>query len=210
MAGPAFKYVNLNPFPIYLPTKGGTSILFRNNPPESTTDPWYSRFTGPRQLTQVPIDSKIEDISGSTPVRIEKLNVETIFEDETNDYIKRSGIYQCKHCGVFRTGTIVLFNAHMNGYHKRGEGRKLSIPNIQDTVPDIQPGTKEESDIEKEKGGTVSEEKDVVGDVASEQIAKLEDAPVESYSCPHCHKAFASDHGLTIHIGRMHATVVPS
>lgn len=48
-----YKYVNSNPFAIYLPCERGGQAVFRTG--ESTTKQWYSQFCGRGQLTKVPV-----------------------------------------------------------------------------------------------------------------------------------------------------------
>jgi len=205
-----YKYVNLNPFPIYVPTPEGTSILFRNDPPESTTNPWYSRHCGPKQLTRMPIDVKVDMLTGTKPVRPEKFILDTVLEDETDEYSKKSGIYFCKLCDTFRTGSIVLFKSHLDSYHKRAETIREQEQMKEDAqaVPSVQPGTVGEAVMEDSITGTLPsiKEGEVVGDLASEKTTMAESPPEEVFACEEsgCDKVFGSEHGLKIHTARMH------
>ena len=59
------KYVNLNPFPVTLPTPSGGQRVFR--PGDFDTGSWFSRFQGHHQLTEVADDFSTP--SPPTPVR---------------------------------------------------------------------------------------------------------------------------------------------
>ena len=207
----AYKYVNLNPFPIYLPTPEGTNTLFRNDPPESTTNPWYSRHCGPKQLTRMPIDARVDVLTGTKPVKPEKFILDTVLEEETEDYKKKSGIYFCKLCDTFRTGSIVLFKSHLDGYHKRAETvrEQKRMEEDKQAVPSVQPGTVGEAVMEEVNTESLPlvKESEPVGDLGSEQTM-VEELPEDVFVCKiqGCDKAFSSEHGLKIHTARMHGS----
>ena len=205
-----YKYVNLNPFPIYVPTPEGTTRLFRSDPPESDTNAWFSRFCGPKQLTRMPIDVKIDMLMGTKPVKPEKFILDTVLEEETDDYTKKSGIYFCKHCETFRTGSSVLFKSHLDSYHKRAETIRMQDQMKEEglAVPEVQPGTIGEAALIDSSTEALPSTKteEAVGDVDSENNASVEVVPDKIFVCPEsgCDKVFGSEHGLKIHVSRMH------
>jgi hypothetical protein len=121
-----YKYVNRNPFTIFLPCERGGQVMFQSG--QSTTKQWFSRFIGFRQLTREEISEnqpvqKETAVASIVPTRpapapapVRKLE-QTFRNDETNDYVLKNGIYTCKHCDIFRTGSSLSMKVHLTEYH---------------------------------------------------------------------------------------------
>jgi len=112
-------FKNLNDFPIIIPGKRGSSITVR--PGEQLTDPWFSRFVGPRQLSCV--DSI--DISDAVPLLISSSEQVTWLEGqevvrEGEWYQSSRGLWMCKKCGAVRT-SLVTMHLHLTAFHEVGE-----------------------------------------------------------------------------------------
>ena len=92
-----FEYKNMNPFPVVIPTKGGCGKTFRVG--EARKDPWFSKFLGYRQLTKVPISPNSDNKSKTSTVDVSKIkDVLSKIQEDAEHYLKKGGIYICKHC----------------------------------------------------------------------------------------------------------------
>jgi len=131
-----YRYVNTNPVPVVVPGKTGGSITVRPN--EGTTDPWFSRFVGPNGLTKVPINpvdapAAPPRSAPSPPLSVPKpmlAEVQARVDEETPDYKRIHGIYHCKRCDLFRTGSFVVIQAHLRTYH--------GMPNVPPAPPPVE------------------------------------------------------------------------
>ena len=127
MSDVTVKYVNKNLFPIYLPCPKGGQVMFR--PGEGTAQQWYSRMCGPKQLTRVGPPPVVAPAKPATviplgrpvaPIQLTraqpKISGVTIVQ-ETDQWSCARGIYKCKACEIFMTGSIESMKAHITGYH---------------------------------------------------------------------------------------------
>jgi len=128
-----YKYVNNTGNPLYLPGPTGGQVQFR--PGEGSTSSWFSRFLGPRQLTKVPISF---DPTKTNPPPLPKrpkvkYDIPLKVEENTSNWVKKSGIYFCKKCDIFRTGSRSVMETHLKVMHKIGQDE--SQPKDRDSVP---------------------------------------------------------------------------
>jgi len=154
----AYMYINNNPFVIFLPCERGGQVMF--NPGQSTTKQWFSRFVGFRQLSRVLIAEGVPSTpaGAGTPAAIAasagagtpaalrpsaaiaapavppppaaRKNVSSYKDEETNDYVLKNGIYTCKHCDIFRTGSSLSMRMHLADYHHLEAGVNQPTPNV--------------------------------------------------------------------------------
>ena len=224
-----FRYQNRNPFPIYLPGKRGGSILFK--PGEWSNDSWFSRFVARKKLSRVPVGK--DKVKQGVPLPAGKLDSKTILgavQEETKDYLKRGGMYFCKHCDIFRTGSIKAFTIHMKEYHKIPDNvtvtrEEVSSPVVHSPVAKvIQKEPEGEKVVQKEpEGETVvrtslksrvpveKKEEVLIGVNPSSNVdgTKLEsdDNVVKNvgvFTCPIEGKQFSTQKGLNLHMTRVH------
>ena len=187
---PEFKYKNCNPYPVTVPGKRGIGIQFGSG--QGTNDPWFGRFCGKGQLTNMEtsrkrVAPKPVNVPNSPPQLINRdmlKNLNVGAEEENRFFKKVSGIYHCKLCDIFRTGSQASLEAHMIQKHQ------IDIKNFD--KEDLQPVTKEADPSVEEK--------------------PVEEKPVEKKvsgtTCPHCHKTFKSPAGLKRHIRAKHPNEV--
>ena len=216
-----FRYVNRNPWPVSIPGPTGGQVLFR--PGEGTTENWFGAFCNPRQLTREEVDlSKVpqdrtrakgtnQTVFPSIPTLpvsnvppqppavdpSQSITVTQPVEEETETYVKKRGVYYCKLCDIFRTGSRQLFEAHIKEFHAAEIGKMTGAPGEMET---LLPGKKAEAapavqEVAVEQSAEQSIEQ------PTEQSAVNEEQPIR---CPHCSKMFRSEGGLRIHLGRMH------
>lgn len=194
-----YKYINQNPFPVFLPDGRGGQVMFRSG--EGTTKQWFSRLCGERQLTRVPVGKSFAD-PGNRPFFInhpEDVNVPVVAPPpvrkdasfptkETDTYVLERGIYKCKLCDIFMTGSMESLQAHMLYFHQRP---------LQDSppAPKIEEKKKPEAVPEKPQEPEPPEELDLQPEPESESVFTCE--------FPGCHKQFASKRGLNMHQVRM-------
>lgn len=241
------KYMNLNSFPVSLPDGRGGQVMFR--PGEGTTKSWFSRLCGPNQLTK--IDPNILSFSArkpapAKPVSSIKLPPETkipapvkppvqiipvtkpvAHDVETADYTFRHGVYRCKKCDVFMTGSNEALQMHIAQVHQQRINKPVvslgqSDNETERVVASTKLATPRKADEEKEEvrksiprspvkpvTKPKAEEKPV--EVPVEQpVEKAESAPEKgpktTFACQHpgCGKVFASEKGLKMHTMRVH------
>lgn len=223
-----FKYINLNPFVVRVPTKRGILACFQ--PKQFSTDEWYSRFVGKKRLSRVPIaegdDEAIDEAMGVVaenkdfPVPDPPEKVEMVVQEETEDYILKNGVYFCKKCSTFRSGKKRSLLRHLAVHHQIG-----GIPQ----KPDTQTATKttekpdeptSEPEDEQAPDPTVQEPVPVPDNVeppdpgpskmfVNEGEEEVQEAMEVSSSgpsntCPYCGRGFKSAHGVKIHVGSAH------
>lgn len=139
MGHKARKFINRTGKQLSLPDKRGGQLLFK--PGDFTFDQWYARCAGrdgnsltveeasvdkqlmerikninkPSHLTPSPI-TDFQDIVGST-----------LKDRETKEYTLKKGIYRCKLCGLFRTGSLSSLESHISNFHKE-HNKKITPP----------------------------------------------------------------------------------
>lgn len=218
------RYVNRNPYPITLPDSRGGQVMFR--PGEGTTVAWFSRMIGPRRLTRettdgtpiiskpqrpapkppVPqVDEKPKPALTSLPREIATPQPLPSFPNtETEEYRVQSGIYRCKLCNVFATGSRVSMARHLSDYH--GKHEMLQVP--ADIVPNL--STRPQAVAEAAPAKTPAE-----SDVSAQGAAQAPTAPEKEAPEPlrrtvfrcqvsGCGKKFSTAAGLVAHMERVH------
>jgi len=248
-AKPRYKFINRNSFPVGVPGKRGINITF--GPGQWATDPWYGQFVGKRNLSREPINPGEQGYENSEAVTLDKkdelwwlktkeaeppakaevpvvplkapIDVVKATSEETIDYVKKMGIYVCKHCATFRTGSLRAFKMHLSSYHQMG-GEPLIKPITVASKPDIIEAAAEEvarpvvdTDVDFHTGD--ADEPDY-GEPGSPVPAKesgrvvplgglKEDDGVavttsKGFACDTCGRSFGSEPGLRRHITVKH------
>jgi len=187
-------YKNCNPFPVVIPGPSSTGVLVA--PGQFVENPWFSRFCGPKQLTAVPFvglrsaprDRVIPPPVGPPPPLPSMRGVEELVVEETKDYVYSRGVYNCKYCDLFRTGSRAAFVAHLQMVHKKPEA-----PPVEPIVEKPAVATPEEFSLQ-----------------AEEPPPTVKPAPQPApeggevaFVCLVCEKKFRSKGGLASH-SRMH------
>ena len=179
-----YQYINLNPFPVVIPSKGGVTTTF--GPKQWSTDSWYSRFVGRGQLTKVPVGGPPPlPTYPPRPVQSRVMLQETLpVDEETNLYTRRAGIYFCKKCDLFRTGSRVHMERHLTEYHK--------VAPAPATPPPVSVVKSEE--VAPPPSGVIQEATNVVTPGV--------------FACTQCGRRYKSEQGLKIHVGKAHVNGV--
>jgi hypothetical protein len=244
------KYMNLNPFPVCLPDGRGGQVMFR--PGEGTTKPWFCRLCGPRQLTKIdpnasstpaptlapskkvaPVVAEVKLPEGIKVPEPKKAPIQNIpvtkpvaHDVETADYTFRRGIYKCKKCDVFMTGSNEALQMHIAQIHMQkpkttvatkfgqgdGEGERTVASTKGATV------RRSSEDEDKEEVRTSLPRPPAEKKVAQPARPTVAEKPTEApksagekageavFPCQHpgCGKVFGSDRGLKMHTMRVH------
>jgi hypothetical protein len=220
-----YKYVNCNPFEVYVPGKRGVSVLFR--PGEFSTDEWYSRFVGPRKLSRVPVSEE----QNSRQVTASEKGTQTqvldrtrkkyalVLEEETVHYVRKSGIYFCKHCDLFRTGSIKALQIHLREFHQMDVtlGSKVLVETNKDSDEvvvrtsreSVQKVSEEEKVLISSQQPSTSTPFSPTPELSAEQLTPASESSgvgdsQKTFQCDMCEKKFASERGLAIHKSRNH------
>lgn len=245
------KFVNNNRFPIALPDgRGGMCTI---KPGEGFFNSWFSRFVGPKRLSviEVSVDKPTQDMirenarqkkineqlvqrrkqrapifsakSGAKPT-IESLD--SMKDKETKDYLLRQGIYQCKHCELYRTGSLAALKSHLSEFHECAEG-PITVSTRPTVIPKQLPSEDEEVGINGAlKDKTVQQVIEETEQKLSQQPFIDKRTPITStdtlpdaqtntgitpesssnFECdvPGCGKAFTSKRGLNLHLKKAH------
>jgi hypothetical protein len=112
-------------------------------PGDSTSDEWFGRFCGPKRLSAVPIETKaparpavlVKPVKLGKPVAVPP---PVLKSEETNSYSCVRGIYRCKLCDIFRTGSFASLQAHLDAIHGYRDG-KPPVGRDLDTKPAVNP-----------------------------------------------------------------------
>lgn len=228
-----FKFVNLNPFPIYLPCSRGGQVMFRSG--EGSTQQWFSRFCGHKQLTKMGVTpaGKQVPVAPSTPPQPQtppmappalkdvKLDVDvmakkkpepsTFPKEETDAYICENGVYRCKLCDRFMTGSHTSLQSHISSFH----GQEKPIAKPQPVVTSVDEGETIVVSSRKSAAQRLPKE-DGEPDLSTamnkspESAATAEESPepepTNNFPCTHagCGKAFTTERGLKTHMMRSH------
>ncbi len=235
------KYVNLHVHPVCLPDGRGGQITFRKG--QGSFSEWFSRFVGPGKLSviNVNVDKKLaQQIDDHRKKLIESKKNMPVFDSikvgdipfykevadaETQDYKLVRGIYHCKKCDMFRTGSLASLKAHFANYHAGVMGSEdgevvmtskesVSSKPIKDdeesvmttTNPDSKQVVDELLDTRKSAVDSVLEK------IENEQGEDVVEEEVEQYPCdvPGCGKVFTSNRGLLIHRNKIHGNTKDS
>jgi hypothetical protein len=215
------RFVNLNPFPVYIPSKGnsGTSDLFRPN--EFSTDQWFSRFCGPKMLSKVDDGTPSPPPAVRTPLPAAK--VPGIVQEETRFYARKSGIYICKLCDLFQTGSRIAFGVHLREAHRidsmeatstvdepKGKAPIVRVQEVVAPTPEPAPAPVPEPAVAPVAAPEPNPPTEPTAPPASPEAPPEAlpeappEAPAESHACPLCPKEFKSARGLQVHTSRMH------
>jgi len=225
MSAQKFKYVNLNPFPIILPGMGGVGCQIAPN--QSTTNEWFSRFCGKKQLTAIPIGPAVKHVAvpgkkGQPAVTSKRkrppISLKGVLEQETKDYKKINGLYICKRCETFRTGSKKFLEEHIKDYHQSmvdlaAEDPKVHVvaevvvdkSNVVLAEPVIEPVVEKIPEPVKEP--IMASTQPLRVEVESIVEPETEELPVEepdTFACTICGKEFRTGRGLKMHCTKMH------
>ena len=222
------QYVNRNPFPITIPLPTGGSVVVPSGHP--MIGAWYRQFTGFKQLTreEVMAEDKLPEIPiVPTPRPTLKLAT-TMPKIENKDemyYIRKNGVYYCKLCEGYATGSQISMDSHLAEQHAiSGEAKE---PSMLDTIADRMkvstaipkqavPGKEDLGSVVKSTAAfpeappvatsmnladalaKVGHEKaaEMVREVAKEEIAKQ---AADVFPCPQCDREFRTEKGLQEH-----------
>lgn len=233
------RYINRNSFPIFVPDQRGGQVMVK--PGEFTTNEWFSRFVGKGRLSKeevvvttptaqpkittlpylqkkgpqpkVPVVSQAETPAPAAVPRASFKN------EETDTYKLVNGIYSCKLCGLFHTGSSSSMNEHISSYHGQQEETApqptpalLQEETVVRTTKAAQ-GTPAVQTIRRTAPIKPATEPSVQPDNASEGAQAAGAAPAtseaaEAHACEHpgCGKVFASADGLRRHAKNIHGT----
>jgi len=209
-----YRYVNQRSGPIILPAKQGGLVTV--SPGQWLTDPWFGRFVGKGGLSKVPASALKGTRSTSlgprptrpvTPASAPKVElelqqpqtmldqVEPPTEEETPDWRRQTGIYRCKHCDVFRTGSRTVMEAHLLSKHKVVVAGASDSPTVAPAVPPVGTPAAPPKSEEKPPAATTDDKKT---------------EPVEEHWCPECKRRFKSADGLVRHRRAIHRVEIPA
>lgn len=143
-----FRYVNLHPYPVVVSGKSGSQVLFKTG--DFATDKWFSRFVNVKELTKVAVDvSRADAIRGEIPLVPTPPAPKSLAgppEEDTRDFVRKRGIYFCKHCDLFRTGSRKAFAIHLKELHqmvstseepKRRRPKVKTVPTPEEAPPKV-------------------------------------------------------------------------
>ena len=135
-----YKYENQNPFPVIVPNPRGGHLTLA--PGQSSTNEWYGRFCGPRNLTRVPVGGKpgvttTGPLPARTPVKPVRAEKQAV-EERTKYWTKKGGIYYCHECDLFRTGSRLAMENHLTQFHQVPK-EDLLLPVAQPEKPKAAP-----------------------------------------------------------------------
>ena len=230
-----FRYVNRNPWPVSVPGPTGGQVLFRPgegtteswfgafcNPRQLTREEVdlsevpqdRTRAKGTNQIAfpstpSAPVFPPVPPTS-PPPQAVadpsESITITQPVEEETETYVKKRGVYYCKLCDLFRTGSRQLFEAHIREFHAAEMGKTTGTPGEMET---LLPGKKvevpsETQEVTVERAVEQSVEQSVEQPTANEEASQQGSESEQPLQCPYCSKMFRSQGGLRIHIGRVH------
>jgi len=192
-------------------------------PGQFSTDDWFNRFTGKFQLTKLPVG--LSSVASSS-VKMEEGKIPFEVEKETQFYVKRRGVYTCKLCDIYRSGSIESMNNHLCEIHL--------IPREELVKSPVQVSKNEELIVEKTNQDEVKvvrtltefvespqEEVEVSTQISAspqpEEPPRIEQSEEVSsgveenvFKCPVCSRPFSSERGLNLHMSRSHGTTEES
>ena len=198
-----YRYMNLNPYPVVVPGKGGTGSEFRSG--QGSNNAWFSRFCGPKKLTDMggsrpaapaaPVQSPSAPPVAPLPNTKLLAQMEDAVESETNMWRVINGIYYCKMCDLFRTGSTVAMMTHLRVTHKVDpEGATLVS------------GKKAKTAEEAEKQPDAASETVSPDEAPSEapEAPVVPEAKLQGIPCPYCERRFKNAAGLATHARSKH------
>lgn len=233
-----YRYVNRNPFPISVPGPRGAQVHFPIG--HKSNNPWFSRFVGRKLLTRESIGPPTRGnvtapviVTSRTPSeklqkKLKKQQVQRAATnkamrraiqsvDEETSYWKRAGgIYYCKKCDLFRTGSKAAIVLHLQTFH--------SITDLKPTTPELPKVVSTPKLPELEVKATEPEEEkvaEVVGEaktvdmkkvvaptaekVADEKSTDMKTVSKKQFFCPHCDRKYTTQSYLSRHVAKEHS-----
>ncbi len=187
-----YRFENQNPYPVIVPGKRGVGVTFA--PGQHSTDSWYSRFCGPKQLVRVAVAAlAFQPQAAKPPAPLPMLStVESVLEEETEGWVKKSGIYYCKKCELFRTGSNIAILHHLRDHHQMDD---ISLTK---KVPAPETSVKESL-----VAAPVAAPEEVEPEVAA-PVETAEKAEIVSFECRYCHRKYTTEGGLGRHVAKVH------
>ena len=156
----------------------------------------------------IPITTKAGKDPAPPPPRASFKDVETV------NYIAKNGIYTCKHCQIFRTGSSASMNLHLTDYHAIADGLTPQ-PMVDPEADQVVRTSRSEGagmqmpQIRVQTGTPATNEAQTAAGAPAAAPAGADAAPdaKEVFTCDvaGCEKQFASAAGLTRHKARAHA-----
>lgn len=219
----AERFTNKNMFPISLPGKNGGN--FTLSPGQWVTDPWFSRFVGRGKLSREYVaDGKIKVVKTVVPIQT-VVQAAASPDEETRDWVKKRGIFYCKHCDEFRTGSRIAVTIHLRDMHQMDA--KMEAVKHQPPPPRASSAVEKDTSVEevvrttREQMKKVDETEstlvtslpksdqfqltndDLQTEEAEEMSPSSSEQPV-TFTCDICSKVFATLRGLNSHKTKSH------
>jgi len=220
-----YRYTNRNPFPISVPGPRGVQVHFPVG--HHSTNPWFSRFVGSRQLVREAISPPAQKhvaapstvapkISSAKLRKQAKQHAKTrevvrkaihAVDEETPYWKRANGIYYCKKCDLFRTGSKAAIVLHLQSYHSVTDVElKVPEPPKVVSIPEPLEPTIEEKVIEEDESVDM---KKVIAPtaekVSTDQSTDMKKIAGKQFSCPHCDRKYTSQKYLDSHIEKEHS-----
>ena len=213
-----YRFENQNPFPVVVPGHRGVGVTFARG--QWSTDAWFSRFVGPRQLSRVAVTTDGTPIRAPAvpralsaasershpPVLPMKHKLLVQVSETTAHWEKRDGIYYCKHCDLFRTGGRIPIINHLTGYHQL----ELSQLDLQPVDPQVDEelASADEDSVSADEAFTPVEESPALEEEALQRTpvvaGELCTTGVKIFPCPHCEREYMNASGLAVHVAEAH------
>lgn len=174
-------------------------------PVTHTTSPIAAPTVPPAPLKDVKLAPGVLNAPKPTPLSFPK--------EETEQYVCENGVYRCKLCSKFMTGSHESLQAHIGTFHNSpakvakptpkfgeddNEGTLVASSSKGGSTAGKQPPT------EPDLTGTLDEDALDAGKGKSPQESLSESSDV--FQCTHqgCSKEFSTERGLNQHIARVH------
>ena len=212
MMAESYQYKNLTSGPLVLPCKRGGLVTFA--PGQWATDPWYSRFVGkgltrvtPGSSHAVPTVPSSAALSAAVPPQQPTRmlqEIEPVEEERTEHWVRTSGIYTCRACSIFRTGSRATIIRHLAEYHS------IDVEAKKQAVTVLSPPRPSEAAVPSilSVPSAVPVQPEAPKAVVPPAAAAPESSPAEPekpvWACPDCNRRYASEAGLARHRREKH------